>query len=568
MADISKIEGYNLKDIEARLSIEQIYNYIRFPYISNIDKVPYLFRKSGGSLSVGDWKEDKLVGGSVSFNQLIQDGDFPTGTESSWSTTGIYVSFNNGVCNVTMANSGSANNIRQNVLAGKENHIIFASQTITSSKALGGGFYIGENYTTAISVPANTRTVVEDIQKTKSSYSNTQLYFYFNKNSTLSQGDTLTIENAFAIDLTQMFGEEVAEYFNALETEERGKGVKEFRSLFPNVYYAYNTGEIVSVKTSAYKIASKNILPKFALGRNGGITFSVADDGVVTASGQATGVSKIAQYIYLSAGTYTLSGAPSGSSSGSGDLYISIVSSGTIIARDYDGSTQNTFTLTQLERLYVGLRFSNGATSSSTTKVFRPQIERGSTITTYEPYEKLIYPLDSNLELRGSIKLDTTTNTLYNDGDTYDSDGSVVRKCGYIEFDGSSDEDWTYSTGNKWATITIADMSSGSNQDGVTNWLPQSTTYGTYGFALGRSNNNFYAYQVTDISGVTDVESWKTYLSTHPLQVRYPLATPISETATPFTNPQRVFNDGTEEYIDSRTIAMPVGHETKYQAHI
>ena len=222
MADISKIEGYNLKDIAARLSIEQIYNYIRFPYISNIDKVPYLFRKSGGSLSVGDWKEDKLVGGSVSFNQLIQNGDFPDGTESSWLSTGSTIAFSNNKCTVTASSSiAAASNIRQNVLAGKENHIIFASQTITSSKYVGGSFYIGENYTTATPVQANTRTVVEAIQKTKSSYSNTQLYFYFNRSSTLERYDTLTIENAFAIDLTQMFGEEVAEYFNALETEER-----------------------------------------------------------------------------------------------------------------------------------------------------------------------------------------------------------------------------------------------------------------------------------------------------------------------------------------------------------
>lgn len=549
-------------------AIEKIYNYIRFPYISNIDKVPYLFRKSGGSLSVGDWEEDKLVGGSVSFNQLIQNGDFPTGTESSWTTTGITISFNNGICNVTMSTNGSSNNIRQNVFSGREEHVIFATQTITSAKALGSRFFIGENYTPTVSVPANTRTVVSAIGKTKSSYSNSQLYFYFNSSSTLSQGDTLTIENAFAIDLTQMFGPEVAEYFYNLETNTAGAGVSAFKSLFQNDYYAYNTGEIVSVKTSAHEVASKNILPKFTGSTSAGVTFSVADNGVITASGQATGVSRIAQYIYLTAGTYTLSGAASGSVNGSGDLYITLVSSGSVIARDYDGSTANTFTLTQKEQLYIACRFSNGATSSSATKVFHPQIERGSTITTYEPYEELIYPLDSNLELRGSIKLDSTENTLYNDGDTYDSDGNVVRKCGYIEFDGSSDEDWSYSSGNKWATITISDMSSGSNQDGITNWLPKSTSYGTYGFCLGRTNNNFYAYQILDISGVTDLASWKTYLSTHPLQVRYPLATPTTETAAPFTNPQRVFNNGTEEYIDSRTIAMPVGHETKYQYNI
>ncbi len=111
-------------------------------------------------------------------------------------------------------------------------------------------------------------------------------------------------------------------------------------------------------------------------------------------------------------------------------------------------------------------------------------------------------------------------------------------------------------------------MSSGSNQEGLTNYIPKSTTYGTYGFCCGRTNNNFYVYQVQTLDNITSVEDWKTYLSTHPIQLQYPLATPTTETAAPFTNPQRVFNNGTEEYTDSRTIAMPVGHETKYQYNI
>lgn len=110
--------------------------------------------------------------------------------------------------------------------------------------------------------------------------------------------------------------------------------------------------------------------------------------------------------------------------------------------------------------------------------------------------------------------------------------GSGVKDYGYIEFDGSSDEDWSFASGNKWATITIPDMMSGANQDGITNWLPKSTSYGTFGFAMGRNNNNFYAYQIIDISGVTDLASWKTYLSNNPLQVVYPLSTPTAFTFT------------------------------------
>lgn len=44
----------------------------------------------------------------------------------------------------------------------------------------------------------------------------------------------------------------------------------------------------------------------------------------------------------------------------------------------------------------------------------------------------------------------------------------------------------------------------------------------------------------------------------------YKLETPIIEKTNFFTNPQTVYNQGTEEYIDNREVAIPVGHNTKY----
>ena len=48
----------------------------------------------------------------------------------------------------------------------------------------------------------------------------------------------------------------------------------------------------------------------------------------------------------------------------------------------------------------------------------------------------------------------------------------------------------------------------------------------------------------------------------------YELATPTTETADAFQSPQAVSNWGTEEYIDERTIAIPVGHNTEYPADL
>lgn len=51
----------------------------------------------------------------------------------------------------------------------------------------------------------------------------------------------------------------------------------------------------------------------------------------------------------------------------------------------------------------------------------------------------------------------------------------------------------------------------------------------------------------------------------------YKLATPTTEEAEPFTNPQSVVQGGTEEYVDygvlqgTRDVSIPVGHDTEYQ---
>ena len=37
------------------------------------DKVPYNFRTSGGSADIGDREEDKLIGGTIAWNQLLPD---------------------------------------------------------------------------------------------------------------------------------------------------------------------------------------------------------------------------------------------------------------------------------------------------------------------------------------------------------------------------------------------------------------------------------------------------------------------------------------------------------------
>ena len=106
------------------------------------------------------------------------------------------------------------------------------------------------------------------------------------------------------------------------------------------------------------------------------------------------------------------------------------------------------------------------------------------------------YALDSNLELRGILRIDASNN-LYYDGDIYTPDGNVSRVFGF------------------------------------------------------RANQNGDATDGVDM--ITDGTN-----------TVYRLTTPTTETATSYTQTQTCDPNGTEEFIDGRTVEMPVGNETQY----
>ena len=65
-------------------------------------------------------------------------------------------------------------------------------------------------------------------------------------------------------------------------------------------------------------------------------------------------------------------------------------------------------------------------------------------------------------------------------------------------------------------------------------------------------------------SQYSDAATFKTAMSG--VMLVYELATPTTETADHYTNPQIVDPDGTEEYVS--TSIVPVGHESRYPLDI
>ena len=129
------------------------------------DRAPYLQRQTGGGVTVGDRAEEKIVGGTSAWNQLVDSGT----TSVTLTSTYKYISF------------------------------------------IGGTWTCGESDGTALAVTGGTDMV---------------------------------------FDLTQMFRSAVANAVYAMDQATAGAGVAWFRAMFPESYYPYNAGELMSVQTS------------------------------------------------------------------------------------------------------------------------------------------------------------------------------------------------------------------------------------------------------------------------------------------------------------------------------
>ena len=76
-----------------------------------------------------------------------------------------------------------------------------------------------------------------------------------------------------------------------------------------------------------------------------------------------------------------------------------------------------------------------------------------------------------------------------------------------------------------------------------------------------RSGSNSHSLRFKDTS-YTNASTFKTAVSG--IYLIYEKETPTTETADAFQEPQTVSNWGTEEFVDTRDVQMPVGHDSFY----
>jgi len=378
----------------------------------------------------------------------------------------------------------------------------------------------------------------------------------------------LTSGSDMVCDLTQMFGTTIADYIYSLEQSRAGAGVAFFRKLFPEDYYAYDAGTMRHVSgVSAKETVGKNLLNMTASSSvSNGVSFNVNKDGSISLSGTASANTYFyfgdTQLSDIKNGNYILSGCPSG---GSYSKYgIQINHNGAWLF-DYGSgvSIQKTGALSS-----IGIRIASGTNVNGL--VFKPMLRLASVSdATFEPYTKHTYPLDSSLTLRGIPKLDSN-NQLYFDGDTYAADGTVTRKYGIVDL---GTLNWTYHAPTStlpygYFDYILYSMKNFSNASEVANIFCGNYRAATSAQVAKNGYDKTIAVGGQTIfiadSGYTTAASFKSAMSG--VYLVYELATPTTETAEPYTNPQICDPYGTEEFIS--TSLVPVGHYTKYPENL
>jgi len=541
------------------------------------DTAPYIYRPS---VANGDRVSEDIVGASVGWNQLVQNGDFSIGT-SNWSarnTSYSTISASNKKLTHTIIAGQNRNSydfgFQQDNLIKNATHKHLVTFTVTTTLATSVRVEVGgsSKFTSAV-LDANKKYTFSFICEPSTYSQGILLYPHSAVDRVTTTAFTLTWENIWITDLTLDFGATIADHIYSLEQATAGSGIAWLKSygFFTKSYYPYNAGELLSVEVEGKKYVGKNLFysatKRTAQNLSGvGITAWVDDEGIIRGSGTTTG--SYGKYLFLASSD---GGAWNTGESGlfiKGATSLSNVSYVVAYSTTPDGSKTYQSIGTSgyyvpancyIQQIYLQQTSSNKAVTFEVA----PQVEFGNTATTYEPYKERTYTFPSQT-LRGLFTL--VDGELKASGDVYDDSGVVTRKYGIVNLGSLT---YTYASGDATPNFqaTLTGIKTFSGWDTKPNLVcgkyalkgGWNSTFGVAGNDKCISATPNGKIGISD-SAYTDPTAFKNSLNG--VYLTYELATPTTEQAEPLVMPQICDKNGTEEFIT--TSIVPVGHESTY----
>ena len=189
-----------------------------------------VFRKSGGD---GVNYVKRFKGRTLAWNQLVENGNFESNTR--WVFDGSGSVSNN---EATIAPTSSVTGAYQNSIPTINGHKYLIRTYVKVSKLIPVRAYFGKNEDNGIIIPITTANqYVKGIGIVHASKNATLLQINVYG---LSAGETISIKKVNLIDLTLMFG-----------AGNEPSSVAEFEALYPESYYPYNAGTLISNDASA-----------------------------------------------------------------------------------------------------------------------------------------------------------------------------------------------------------------------------------------------------------------------------------------------------------------------------
>ena len=399
------------------------------------DKAPYLFRPAGGSMDIGNREYNTVVGGDVVHNQLVRNGNFTGGEDGKYGWLNTYgdLTVTNGVAHYQITEVPTDSNRYNQIRATGESPNAYVNWinghkylfAMTHRENMGDGtqnnsrrirftYVASQNAGIVLWTSTDWRRDYAVINFTADS--GPAWYGIRLTSSTRAVNDWFEVKDVMIVDLTAMFGAEIADYVYTLETAEAGSGVAWLKSygFLDKDYYATNSGGLISVKASAHETVGFNQWDEqWELGEISSETGeNITNNNIIRSKNYIPIISGQTYYVNAPRTDYAY-------------LQCRGYDANKVFLRIQKPDVNSTFVF---DEDVAFIRFQETTTYGTEYKhdICINLSWSGYRNGEYEPYVKHSYPLDSTLTLNGLLRLDADNN-LYFDGDIYSPDGTVTR---------------------------------------------------------------------------------------------------------------------------------------------